>query len=139
VLIRAAGARDLQAITRLYQAIEDTTWEYTEQRHTLEDRSEWSAEKTAEGWPILVADENGAVLGVATYGDFRDSTRWPGYRFTVEHTIHVDRSRHGEGIGRALMNELMLRAEKGRNPCDGCRHRLDQHRLNYLSRTTWIS
>lgn len=37
-------------------------------------------------YPTLVAYEGESVIGFATFGDFRS---WPGYRFTVEHTVHV--------------------------------------------------
>lgn len=52
----------------------------------------------------------GNVVGVATYGDFRDSVQREGYRFTVEHTIHVDEHTRGLGVGRALMEALVDRA-----------------------------
>ena len=56
---------------------------------------------------MLVADDGDAVVGFAAYGDFRDSTKWPGYRLTVEHTIHVARSHWGTGVGRLLMEALL--------------------------------
>ncbi len=49
-------------------------------------------------------------LGWATYGDFRDTQRWPGYRYTVEHSIHVSEAHWPHGVGRALLDELMTRA-----------------------------
>jgi len=52
------------------------------------------------------------VVGWAAYGDFRDSRRWPGYRFTVEHTVHVARSHWGCGVGRALVEALADRARR---------------------------
>ena len=53
-----------------------------------------------------------AVLGFASYGEFRDNQRWPGYRFTVELSIHVDEAQWGGGVGRALMTELLARARR---------------------------
>ena len=60
------------------------------------------------------ARRDGSRLGCgwATYGDFRDSERWPGYRFTVEHSIHVREESWGRGIGRALINALVERARR---------------------------
>ena len=53
-----------------------------------------------------MAVDGDAVVGFAAYGDFRDTGRWPGYRFTVEHTIHVAESHQGAGVGRALLLAL---------------------------------
>jgi L-amino acid N-acyltransferase YncA len=108
--VRSADLRDLPAITELYQAIADTTWEYTEAPHSIEERTAWFLERTQARWPVLVSEDRGTVTGVATYGEFRDSRRWPGYRFTVEHTIHVHRHHRGRGVGRLLMTELLAQA-----------------------------
>jgi phosphinothricin acetyltransferase len=59
---------------------------------------------------VLVADSGGDVLGYAAYGDFRDSVARPGYRFVVEHSVHVARDHWGLGVGRALLEALIERA-----------------------------
>ena len=59
-----------------------------------------------------MAVANDEVLGMASYGDFRDSIHWPGYRFTVEHSIHVRSDRRHDGLGRMLMEELLTRAAR---------------------------
>ena len=46
------------------------------------------------------------VAGFATFGDFR---AWPGYRYTVEHSVHVAEAHRGRGIGTALMRILLER------------------------------
>lgn len=111
VEIRAATTRDLPEITAVYNALLETaTHEWTETLHTVAEREEWLAEQNAAGRPALVAVEGDAVVGWATYGDFRDSVRWPGYRFTVEHSIHVREDCWGRGVGRALIDALVERA-----------------------------
>ena len=57
---------------------------------------------------MIVATDGFEVTGFASFGEFRS---WPGYRFTVEHGVHVRAERRGEGIGRALMGELITRAQ----------------------------
>jgi phosphinothricin acetyltransferase len=111
VVIRSAEERDLPAITEIYNALlSSTTYEWTETPHTVEERTEWLAGKRAAGLPALVAVDQDDVVGWATYGEFRDSTRWPGYRFTVEHSIHVAESHWGRGIGRMLVADLEAHA-----------------------------
>ncbi len=115
VTIRDATVRDLPAITDIYNAlIETTTHEWTELPHTLAEREEWLAQQSADSRPAFVAVDADAdeVVGWATYGDFRDSQRWPGYRNTVEHSIHVRADRWGCGVGRALMHALVERARQ---------------------------
>ena len=111
--IRTATAEDVPQITDIYNALlESTTFEWTETLYTVNEREQWLHQKQVIGHPVLVAIEEDEVVGVATYGDFRDSTRWPGYRFTVEHSIHVAEGHWSRGIGRALISELANRARR---------------------------
>jgi phosphinothricin acetyltransferase len=115
VAIRDARVEDLAEITAIYNALlATTTHEWTEARHSVEERGEWLAAQRAAGRPAIVAVLDGEVVGWATYGDFRDSERWPGYRFTVEHSIHVREDRWGHGIGRALVDALVDHARRDR-------------------------
>ena len=111
VTIRPAVTADVAAITTLQNALLSTTaTEWTDVEHTVEERAAWLAAHDRRGEPVLVAVDDGAVVGFAAYGDFRDSERWPGYRLTVEHTVHVAESRWGTGVGRELLESLVERA-----------------------------
>jgi phosphinothricin acetyltransferase len=113
VEIRDARVRDLPAVVRLFNdllvAVPASSW--TERAQTLGERRAAFHNRQARGFPTLVAVDGGEVLGTAAFGDFRDSLRWPGYRFTVEHSLHVAEPAWGRGVGRALMQELFARAQ----------------------------
>lgn len=112
-MIRDATSADIHAITDIYNAIiPTTTIAWTENLQTPEQRGDWFARQQQEGFPVLVAndDESDDVIGFASYGHFRGAGVWPGYRFTVEHTIHIREPFWNQGIGRALMSALLDRA-----------------------------
>jgi L-amino acid N-acyltransferase len=111
VKLRDAEPADVPAINALANAlIATTTVAWTEEHESLEWRQAWLEAQGRAGNPVLVAEAEGMVVGFATFGDFRDSEKWPGYRFTVEHSVHVSSDHHGGGVGRALMEALMARA-----------------------------
>jgi L-amino acid N-acyltransferase len=112
VEIREATVRDLPAVARLFNellvSVPMSSW--TERPQTLSERRAAFHNRRSRGYPTLVAVDGGAVVGVATLGDFRDSQTWSGYRYTVEHSVHVAERAWGLGCGRALMEGLFARA-----------------------------
>lgn len=113
MIIRDATDDDMPAIRDIYNAlIPTTTGAWTESLQTLRQRRAWFRRQRANGFPVLVADENGHVIGFSAYGSFRGAGKWMGYRFTVEHTVHVRESHWGTGVGKALMRELTDRARR---------------------------
>ena len=57
----------------------------------------------------LIAEREGVVLGWAAASP--TSTR-DVYRGVVEHSVYVDRTAHGRGVGSALLAELSTRADE---------------------------
>jgi phosphinothricin acetyltransferase len=113
--VRDARADDVAAITAILNSrIDRTTISYRTEPHSLVEREAWFAAQAAAGLPTLVAVDDGTVVGFATYGPFRDNERLPGFRFTVEHSVHVDETAWGRGVGRRLMDELIARAAAAR-------------------------
>ena len=111
VFVRDAVMSDMPALRSLYNAlIPTTTVAWTEEQQTLRQRQSWFRAQSRAGHPVLVAEVDGTVVGFTAYGSFRGSGKWPGYRHTVEHTIHVDEAHWGQGIGRLLLHALMDRA-----------------------------
>ena len=106
--LRDAREEDLSGILAIYNhAIETTTAVFANRPHTLEMRKEWYGAKLAANLPVVVAVEGDRVVGFATYGPFRS---WPGYKYSVEHSVYVALEERGRGIGRALVEELVRRA-----------------------------
>lgn len=109
MLIRDAQDHDLPGIMEIYNdAVEHTTAIWNDTKVDLGNRRAWAADRARAGYPVLVAvDEAGAVLGYASFGDWR---AFDGYRHTVEHSVYVRADRRGGGIGKALLLALMSRA-----------------------------
>lgn len=108
VLIRAAEPADLPAIVDIVNdAVLNSTALFEYEPHTLEQQAAWLAEKRADGWPVLVAECDGRVLGYATFGTFRVR---PAYSRTVEHSIYVADEQRGRGVGRQLLEALIAEA-----------------------------
>jgi phosphinothricin acetyltransferase len=106
--VRDAGEADLAAVLDIFnEVVATSTAIYRDDPVTLDDRRQWWAERVRQGYPVLVAADQDEVVGFASFGDFR---AWPGYRFTVEHTVHVRADRRARGIGTALMGPLIARA-----------------------------
>jgi L-amino acid N-acyltransferase len=107
--IRAASDADLPGILAIYnEVIATSTAVYTSEPSTLDERRTWFSVRQAQGFPVLVAVDGGDVLGFASFGEWRGA--WPGYRYTVEHSVHVRHDVRGQGVGRALVEGLFPEA-----------------------------
>ena len=108
--VRDAYEQDLGSVLEIYNdVIATSTAIYRDEPATLGDRRDWWAQRVNQRYPVLVAVDHGEVVGFASFGDFR---MWPGYRFTVEHTVHVRAGMRGQGVGTALMRLLVERAAR---------------------------
>tara|TARA_R110000868_G_scaffold60487_2_gene184696 strand:+ start:1360 stop:1857 length:498 start_codon:yes stop_codon:yes gene_type:complete len=108
-----ATQADLPAILAIYNdAVEHTTAIWNETQVDLANRQTWLAERTAAGFPVLVAhDDAGSVVGYASYGTWRAIE---GFRHTVEHSVYVRSDQRGQGLGPLLMQALIERAQQAR-------------------------
>jgi L-amino acid N-acyltransferase len=106
--LRDATEADLAALVSIYNGVIATsTAVFSSVPVTLEERRQWWRVRIAAGYPVLVAVDESGVLGFSTFGEFRSS---PGYRFTVEHSVHVRCDCRGGGIGTKLLAALFPRA-----------------------------
>ena len=109
-LIRNATAADAAAITAIYS---HHVLHGTATFDTIAPSIDVMASKIesfiAQGWPFLVADEDGAVVGYAYAAQFRDREA---YRYACENSIYILSERRGHGIGKALLAALIPAAEE---------------------------
>jgi L-amino acid N-acyltransferase len=108
VIVRPAGDADLAAILAIYNdAVRDTTAIWNDTVVDLDNRRAWWLARTAQGYPVLVAEFAGAIVGYASFGDFR---AFDGYRHTVEHSVYIAAGARGRGIAPLLIGALVERA-----------------------------
>jgi phosphinothricin acetyltransferase len=103
--IRPAGDADLARITAIYAdaVVHGTATYELEPPDEAEMRTRFETLR-AGGFPYLVAEQDGVVLGYAYAGPFRAR---PAYRFIVEDSVYVAPEAKGRGVGRALMKALI--------------------------------
>lgn len=58
----------------------------------------------ADGYPYVVLEQDGAVLGYAYAGPYRPR---PAYRFTVENSIYIRHDMTGRGLAKPLLEALI--------------------------------
>ncbi len=103
-----AAEADLAGLMAIYnEVVASSTAIFSHQPVTLDERRHWWQTRIAQGYPVLVARDAQGVAGFSTFGDFRP---WPGYRFSVEHTVHVRAADRGRGVGTLLVQALFARA-----------------------------
>jgi L-amino acid N-acyltransferase YncA len=108
LVIRAAAAADISAITEIYaHAVRygTATFEIDPPEETeMADRFRALADG---GFPYLVAELDGLVRGYAYAGLYRTRVA---YRHTLEDSIYLAPEFQGRGIGRALLDRLLAEA-----------------------------
>lgn len=108
--IRPATKADLDAIAEIYaDAVTHGTASYELEPPTKTEMTARFEALAAGGFPYLVAENDGRVIGYAYAGPFRPR---PAYRFVVENSIYVAPNAKGRGLGRLLLERLVAEAEK---------------------------
>jgi L-amino acid N-acyltransferase YncA len=105
IAIRAATPADLDRITEIYaDAVTHGTASYELEPPSRAEMGNRFDSLTAGGFPYLVADQDGVVLGYAYAGPFRPR---PAYRFVIEDSVYVAPEAKGRGVGSLLMQALI--------------------------------
>ncbi len=105
IIVRDATLSDLPRILEIVNhAILHTTANYNYEPQTLEIQRQWFLDKQRHNFPVIVAQQDGQVIGYGAYGTFREKI---GYQYTVEHSVYVGQDHQSKGIGKLLMAELI--------------------------------
>ncbi|MGY4254667.1 L-amino acid N-acyltransferase YncA [Bradyrhizobium sp. USDA 4516] len=108
MIIRPATEQDIPEITAIFnEAVANSNAIWTEKQDSEAERLAWMTARLALGYPVLVAVEGTTVLGYGTFGDFR---AFPGYRYSVEHSVYIHADHRGRGLGRIIVDELIAAA-----------------------------
>ena len=108
-MIRTAAESDLPRITAIYgEAVRHGTASFETEPPDLAEMTRRFRELVSHGFPYIVAEVSGTVAGHAYAGPYRPRYA---YRFTVESSVYVDPAFAARGLGRALMEGVIARAE----------------------------
>ena len=109
-LIRPSQPNDIPAIAAIYtHHVLHGTGTFELETPSASEMASRRVDVLAKGLPYLVATQGDHVLGFAYCNWFKPR---PAFRFSAEDSIYLDPNAQGLGLGRALLTELMVRAEQ---------------------------
>ncbi len=107
--IRSATPADAPALVAIYaHHVAHGTASFDTEAPPAAVMADKIAKHLAHGWPFLVAEVDGAVAGYAYASQFRPR---PAYAHACEDSIYIAPGHQGQGVGRSLLTELVVRAE----------------------------
>jgi L-amino acid N-acyltransferase YncA len=108
LLIRPSRDDDVAAITTIYgHHVLHGVASFEEVPPSEAEMARRRAEIVGRGFPHVVAERGGKVVGYCYAGPYRARV---GYRFSVEDSIYIEPGEVGRGIGRALLAEIIERS-----------------------------
>ena len=106
--IRLATDADLPAINDIYNHyVACSTCTYQTEPEPLESRRTWFASRS-DAHPVTVAEIAGRVIGWGALSRFHPRAA---YARTVENAVYIHHEFHGQGVGRAVLADLIDRAK----------------------------
>jgi phosphinothricin acetyltransferase len=105
VQIRSFEIKDTQNILDIinYNILNSTAL-YDYKTRNFEDQKRILKEKINKGFPVIVAEFEGKLVGFGMYSEFRFREA---YKFTVEHSVYVSPNELGKGFGKLIMARLI--------------------------------
>ena len=108
-LIRSSRDEDVPAIATIYAYhVLHGTGTFETEPPSASDMAARRADVLAKGLPYLVAEQEGQIVGFA-YGNWFKPR--PAYRYSVEDSVYLAPRLERQGLGRALLAELLARCE----------------------------
>jgi phosphinothricin acetyltransferase len=105
MLVRPAAVQDVLAIHSIYaHHVLHGLASFEEEPPSVEEMRRRFDDLTAKGFPYLVGEERGEVLGYGYCSLYRTRSA---YRYTLEDSIYVKNGLHGKGVGRTILKELI--------------------------------
>lgn len=108
-VIRASLPSDLPGIQAIYaRQVEHGTGTFELDVPSVADMAARRDAVLASGWPWLVAEDSGEVLGYAYANQYRPRRA---YRFCLEDSIYLAEQAQGRRIGTRLLSEVLRQCE----------------------------
>ncbi|MCP8615799.1 GNAT family N-acetyltransferase [Salirhabdus salicampi] len=105
---RKGEHRDLSDIRNIMNYyIHETTATFDIEEKKVEKVKEWFHQ--FQDFPLFVADKDNEVVGYASLLPYQKKEA---YKHTMELSIYIDPNSHGFGIGKQLMEMILLEAKK---------------------------
>lgn len=106
-VVRDFQPADIETITTIYtDAVLTGAGSYEIEPPTMDEMAKRFSAFVEQGFPILVAEEEGRILGYAYASYFRVR---PAYRWLAEDSIYIAPNAKGKGVGKLLLRELIAR------------------------------
>ncbi len=110
-VIREATEEDLGEITRIYgQYVLHSCSTFELEPPPQEEMARRRSDVVRLGLPYLAAEVDGKLVGYAYAAAYRPRGA---YRYTVEDSIYVDAGHLGQGLGQALLENVIARCRQG--------------------------
>src|SRR5262245_17695320 len=110
-LIRPATDADMANVQRIYgEHVAHGLASFEEMPPSVDEMRERFRRLKGQSFPYLAAERDKELLGYSYAGPYRARSA---YRFTIENSVYVASHAMSQGLGRALLGELIRHCEKG--------------------------